>query len=320
MSDPPDRSDPASRAERWRDWRARVRIVHLLQAIGRLHEFCARGPRLIGPCPIHGGDNPQAFSVDSERNVWFCFTGCRRGGNVVDLAWLLSDRSWPRAARWLEQLTGSSVDLPPLPWPRRAEDSREFHPYTRTLALDPAHPFFQKLGLTEQTVRRFEAGAWHGKGFLEGTVAVRLHDPDGNPLGYAARRLDPAAVHALGKWKWPRHCPKRTLLWNWHRVVPDGLHELVLVESPWSVMKLWQAGIRNAVALAGVSVSTAQRTLLARARRLILFLDGDDVGQAATHRLIAEAVHSRIRVIRCPPDTDPADLSENVLVRLLQSA
>ncbi|MBI3893584.1 MAG: toprim domain-containing protein [Candidatus Wallbacteria bacterium] len=311
-----------SHSARWRHWRTRIRIVAILDAIGRLQEFRVRGPRLVGPCPIHGGDNPQAFSVHQERNLWFCFTRCRRGGNVVDLAWLLSAQSWPRTARWLEQLAMASPDLTPLETSQTGHDpgerSRLFRPYTRHLLLDPAHPFFRKLGLTPETVSRFEAGAWHGKGLLQRTVAVRLHDLEGNPLGYAGRRLDPAEVRDRGKWTWPPHFPKGDGLWNWHRIDPDGPAGLVLVEGPWSVMKLWQADVPNTVALGGVYVTQAQRRLMARARQLTLFLDGDEVGQAATTRLVAQGLHSRLRVIQCPSGTDPADLSETALARLLE--
>lgn len=55
----------------WRDWKARVRIVQVLEDIGRLQDFRAVGPRLVGPCPVHGGDNRHAFTVQCERDVWF---------------------------------------------------------------------------------------------------------------------------------------------------------------------------------------------------------------------------------------------------------
>ena len=39
-----------------------------------------KGHRLIGPCPIHHGDNPQAFVMDLRLNLWYCFTQCQAGG------------------------------------------------------------------------------------------------------------------------------------------------------------------------------------------------------------------------------------------------
>lgn len=309
-------------ADHWRTFRSRVRIAQVLNALGRLHEFRVQGPRLIGPCPVHGGDNRHAFSVHRERNLWFCFTRCQRGGTVVDLVWLLSGRSWSRAARWLQQLAMATPDDPS--WETLAAPVRDyqapalFRPYTRRLGLDPAHPFFGKIDLAPNTLRHFEAGAWYGRGLLEGTVAVRLHDPDGNPLGYAGRRLDPGQARDRGKWIWPPRYPKGDSLWNWHRIDPASPSGLVVVESPWSVMKLWQAGITNAVALCGVSASTKQRRRLARAQHILLVLDGDDVGRTAMTRFVTEGLHPRMRAQTCPPGVDPADLTVDELRRLLE--
>lgn len=305
----------------WREWKGRVRIVQILADIGRLPEFRISGHRLIGPCPVHGGDNRRAFSIDRERDLWFCFTRCQTGGDVIDLAWRLSGQSWTRAALWLERLAGAPNCLPELDLvqpPTNRRGGRTFRPFTRCLSLHSSHPFFRDLRIHDATLRLFEAGAWPGEGFLHGTVAVRLHDLDGRPLGYAGRRLDRAAVRRWGKWKWPPGFPKAQLLWNWHRVAPDDADGLTVVEGPWSVMKLWQAGIRNTVALCGAHVSYAQIALLKRARRVTLLLDGDATGRQATARNLASSFHPELRAIHLADGWDPADLTEDHLNELLK--
>jgi DNA primase len=304
----------------WREWKARVSIAQVLEDIGWRRECRVVGTRLVGPCPLHGGDNRHAFTVQTVRNLWFCFTRCQAGGDVIDLVWRLSGHSWTRTADWLERLAVLS------PAPRDPTRDREaparrhaaFRPYTRRLDLDPTHAFFRRLALREDTLRRFEAGAWHGRGFLEGTVAVRLHDLRGNPLGYAGRRLDPEAVRRWGKWKWPPGYPKARGLWNWHRVDPDRADGLIVVEGPWSVMKLLQAGFTNAVALGGVGVSPVQAGLLQRAPSLTLMLDGDEAGERASGRHVADAIHRHMHVVRPPQGLDPADLTQTQLVELLE--
>jgi DNA primase len=47
-----------------------VTIEQVLSDEGLLDRFHRRGPRLVGPCPLHGGDNPTAFTVDLDRNIW----------------------------------------------------------------------------------------------------------------------------------------------------------------------------------------------------------------------------------------------------------
>lgn len=304
---------------RWADIKTRIRIPQILAALGLLSRFRRRGARWVGPCPIHGGDNPNAFTVDGDRNVWFCFTRCGRGGTVLDLALALSGGSWSHMEHWLFGLTvvpATTGELTSTP-PGDGDRAHTFRPFRAALDLDPHHPFFQRMGLRPDTVGRFQAGAWHGRGFLAGTVAVRLHDRDGEAIGYAGRRLDPDLIRRWGKWKWPRGFPKSQLLYAWHLANADLDRRLIVVEGAWSVMKLHQAGVSGAVAVGGTSVSATQRALLSRARKLVLFLDGDAAGRSATVRLVRGALHPNLRVVPCPDALDPADLDEDTLRRLL---
>ena len=43
------------------------------------------GSQLFGCCPIHQGTHPKQFVVDTEKNSWYCFGRCRRGGGSLDL-------------------------------------------------------------------------------------------------------------------------------------------------------------------------------------------------------------------------------------------
>lgn len=315
-------SSQATRS-RWADLKARVRIPQMLAALGLDSGFRMVGSRWVGPCPIHGGDNRTAFVVHSEKNVWFCFTRCG-GGDSLALAYHLCGQSWPRVARWLAQLVGQipTFERPAGVSPRPAPPERPFRPFRAALPLDATHPFFQRLQIAPATLSHFEAGAWHGRGWLEGTVAVRLHDLDGRPLGYAGRRLDPEQIERLGKWKWPPAFPKGRLLYNWHRVRPHLARgqDLIVVEGAWSVMKLWQAGFPNAVALCGCAATAEQLSLISRAKRVLLFLDGDDAGRAGTERLLGANACSNLSVVTCPSGQDPADLSEPTLRDLLTIA
>ena len=42
------------------------------------------GGKVVGPCPVHGGDSPRAFNADLSRNLWHCFSRCKGGGNQID--------------------------------------------------------------------------------------------------------------------------------------------------------------------------------------------------------------------------------------------
>ena len=288
-----------------------VPIEQVLAQRGLLTAMRLRGRRLVGPCPVHGGDNPTAFVVDRNRNTWYCFTRCRGGGDVVKLVCRF-EGGYPQAACYLAALAGAPAVLPPPP-PPRAAGLGGFTPFTRRLPLDPHADFLTKKGIHPDTARRFEAGAYHGRGFLARCVGVRLHDHDGQPLGYLGRRLDHDHARTWGKYKLPSALPKARLLYNFHRVATARRHGLVLVEDAWAVMRLTQLAI-PAVALLGTYLSQHHVRRLAGVPRILLMLDGDPAGRAATARIYRQlATRTTIGIVGLPDGLDPDDLLDHQL-------
>ena len=282
-----------------------VSIEQVLERRGLSSRLKRRGHRLVGPCPVHGGDNPTAFVADCRRDLWNCFTACG-GGDVVELIRVLDRVSYAEVARTLRAMAGTLPERPPAPPP---VPDKTFVPYTRRLTLDPGHPFLAARGIHRQTARCFDIGAWHGRGMLQGSVAVRLHDIEGRPLGYAGRRLHP---DRRGKWVFPKRLPKSSLLYGWHRA--QGRHQpLIVVEGPWEVLRLHQLGL-SAVAMLGTSVNPRQLDLLMR-RNCLVLLDGDQAGRAAA-RPMANVLAAPI--IDLPDGKDPADLSDQQLAALVR--
>lgn len=267
-------------------------VVALLACRGVLPGFRREGNRMFGPCPVHGGDNVRAFVVDLAGDRWFCFTRCRRGGGPVGLA--------------------RALDLaPPDVVPDRTRAVAPFVPYTRALRLDARCAWLAAKGIGPQIATEREVGGWHGTGMLAGCVGVRLHDPDGHPLGYAGRRLDPTEVTRRGKWTFPRGLPKSRLLYGLHHVRGS---RVVLTECPWGVLRLAQLRV-EAVGLLGVAVSTEQRALLARFDEVVVLLDADQAGRTAAAHIASSL--STARVVELPAGADPDDLPDDRLLALV---
>lgn len=294
-----------------------VSIETVLTAKGLAKSLKRRGQRLVGPCPVHGGDNPQAFVVDLARDLWYCFTRCQGGGDVVELVHRMHHVGYRQCAHYLATLAQA-----PTPPSCRVTTPRQkpFRPYTRRLRLDPHAPLLRQKGIRPDTAQRFEAGGYYGPGFLQGCSAVRLHDPQAHPLGYAGRRLDPQQARRYGKWKFPPGLAKRELLYGFHHITRQRHQGLVVVECPWGVMRLMQIGF-PAVALLGIQISSAQLHLLCRTSRIVLLLDGDEAGRSAS-RTIANALtqHAGVRVhrIELPQGLDPDDLNDTDLTHRLR--
>jgi DNA primase len=298
------------------DFRRLKRIVSIekvLASKGLLDQLRRRGAQLVGPCPIHRGDNPSAFTVHRERNIWRCFTTCDAGGDVVELARRLEGGSYSAAATCLARLVGVTTPewrphTPPAP-------PRPFRPFTSQLSLDPTASFLARKRIRPEIARRFEVGAFYGRGMLAGCVAVRLFDPNGAPLGYAGRRLDSEMARMHGKWKLPCRLPRNTLLYGYHHA-PLLLHcGVVVVEGPWGVLRLAQLGI-PAVALLGAHLSPAQQSLLRELPRVAILMDGDKAGRSAT-AMIRQRL-PKVAVIDLPDGLDPDDLADHDLVKVRQ--
>lgn len=267
-------------------------IAQLLARRGLRDGFRRRGHRLFGPCPVHGGDNPRAFVVDLRGDRWYCFTRCCRGGGPATLARAL----------------GLAPSVCPSPRPPPA--TRPFVPYTRQLRLRPSDPWLRDKGIHPAICRDREVGLWPGRGMLENCIALRLHDLDGAPLGYAGRRLEPHAARCRGKWVFPPRLPKSQLLYGAHRVRGS---QVVLTECAWGTLRLAQLGI-DGVALLGVALSEAQTESLKRYSRVVVLMDGDAAGQAASGH-IAARLRAPIAVL--PRGADPDDLDDDALRDLL---
>jgi DNA primase len=297
-----------------------VSVARYLEARGLSQHLRRKGNRLVGPCPVHRGDNPTAFVVDLSKNAWYCFTACGGGGDVVDLVRRVDGVGYAEAARRLAAIAVLPVPTPTdaAPSPAQQRPARPFQPYTRALNLDPNASFLQAKGIAAATARRFEVGQWHGPGFLSGCIGVRLHDPQGHPLGYAGRRLDPEEIHRYGKWKFPPGLPKAEVLYGAHRCQEATDHIVAVTECPWGALRLHQIGI-PAVGLLGTALSASHRQHLALARRVVLVFDGDHAGVAAALRVRATLERqTEVHVAELPEGADPDDLTDQGLIELLR--
>ena len=150
---------------------------------------------------------------------------------------------------------------------------------------------------------------------LAGCIAVRLHDTDGRPLGYAGRRLVPEQAKSHGKWVFPPQLPRNSLLYGFHHARTLLYRGLVLVECPWGVMRFAQLRI-PAVALLGTHLSITQMEMLALAPRIVLMMDGDNTGRKAAvnnHRKLASSLD--VKICDLPDGCDPDDLADYELSR-----
>src|SRR3954470_7760323 len=71
----------------------------------------------VARCPIHGGEKSWAFSVNTKKQVWYCFSACGRGGDVFNLVMELDGAANVKAAAEILEgrpLTDEERTRPPV--------------------------------------------------------------------------------------------------------------------------------------------------------------------------------------------------------------
>ena len=322
----------------FRDIRARVSLEDVLLRFYGLNNLKRDGDKLIGPCPVHGGDSPRAFHCDTRKGVWHCFTKCQGGGNQLDLVAKkegigVRDAALRVHAFFLAGGPPSSVSPtpampsggapatpapPPLPVPPEKADTDDDHgnePLTITLQLAGDHPnLVTERSLKPETIAAFGV-VYCSRGTLRGMIAIPIHDEDGDLVAYAGRRLKPSDIREHGKYKLPKGFKKERVLYRFHAVKDQATeHGLVVVEGFFATMKLFEAGLTNVVATMGVELSPYQAKLLSTAKDLTVLFDGDEAGQHGANK-IKEQIGGTIpvRIIRLPAGTKPDQLTPKML-------
>jgi len=239
------------------------------------------GSELIGPCPLHNGDNPTAFHLNPDKNRWRCFTQCGYG-DVIDFVANMEGCS----------LLDAAVQL--------ATD------YVPGLVQD-VHPFLLSRGFDRDTLKRFSI-KYSNTGRWKGMITVPIHDPSGLYMGIMARRLKHLD---RGKYFIQSGLKRSQILYNYHRINPTN--QIIVTEGPFDVLRLYQAGYTNAIALLGTQLSNFQLSLLVDCT-VLLMLDQDEAGQRA-----AEQIQNKLKQVSSLtlPAKDPAELSPFALRTVL---
>ena len=147
--------------------RSRADIV---QIVGQYVPLKRNGHRYWGLCPFHG-EKTASFSVDQERQVFYCF-GCKAGGSVIQFVMDIERLEFPEAVKHL-------ADQLHMPLPAMEEDpdyqrrrtqrdrlleankeaARFFHQTLFTPAGQASLDYLKRRGLTDSVIRKFGLGA-----------------------------------------------------------------------------------------------------------------------------------------------------------------
>jgi len=152
---------------------------------------------------------------------------------------------------------------------------------------------------------------------FSGRLIFPIWNMSGHVIGFGGRILTPEGapkdVHAPKYVNSPEspfyHKSKVLYGLNFARNGMDKIQEAVIVEGYMDLLALWQAGIRNAVAVSGTALTKDHVQILSRfAKKIFMFLDGDEPGRKAVRRslepLLAQGLEVKVPVLPSPEDPD----------------
>ncbi|MEZ5373301.1 MAG: DNA primase [Microthrixaceae bacterium] len=152
--------------------------------------------------------------------------------------------------------------------------------------------------------------------FFRARVLFPIFDPEGHAVGFGGRIM-PGEEGA--KYKNSRDSDlyhKSRLLYglNWARQAAVRSGKVVICEGYTDVIGFHRAGVPEAVATCGTSLTEDHLKLLSRyVDKVVLAFDADSAGQAAAERIYAweKAFDLAVEVVRLPAGSDPDELSRS---------
>ncbi|PYT21298.1 MAG: hypothetical protein DMG57_39055 [Acidobacteria bacterium] len=315
----------------WTDFGA-VKQAVSLEAVLRHYQVPVlrkRGHQLVGRCPIHRGQRDDSFRASLSKNAFHCFA-CQASGNVLDFVAAMEKCSIRQAAlrlqRWFSLgAPGASTAGRPLGPARRSvrkgelvrekEKSNPPLPFALT-GVDATHPYLIERGIDRATAVEFGVGWYAGPGLLSGRIVIPIANARGQTVAYAGRALD----GGLPKYKLPAGFRKAWELFNLHRAASTRSQTVIVVEGYFDCLRVHQAGLPWVVALMGSSLSAEQENALRELfDRVILLLDGDATGRAASRTMAARlSKKCWVAEVQVPDGAQPDQLSLVALQHLLR--
>jgi len=309
---------------RWADFAA-VKQAISLEAVLRHYQIAGlrrQRDQLQGCCPIHRGRRHDSFRVHLTKNIFQCFA-CQARGNVLDFVAAMEQCSLREAALRLQQWFGirepglrlhpATAGMQKGKLVRKEEESNLPLRFALT-GLERNHPYLAQRGIDPGTAAEFGVGFYPGPGLMSGRIVIPIRNRHGQLVAYAGRALDDRSP----KYKLPAGFHKALELFNLQRAMAVGGKTVIVVEGYFDCMRVHQAGFPCVVALMGSSLSAAQESGLQRFEGILLMLDGDAAGRAASAAIAVRLPGWRsVQVIRIPDGRQPDQLSPSTIRQLL---
>ena len=267
--------------------------------------------RIAFPCPVHGGDNPEACCIFTDgltqKGNWSCWThhceeeyvnnlfGFVRGClSINQNKSATMNETADFCLNFLNKDFDDLIDAPSSVL--RTVDifnksiKRKQGDVSRTQIRERINipsDYYIRRGYEIETLEKFDVGECKADNQpMSGRVIVPIYDEENNYVGCVGRAIK---EHIKPKWLHSQGF-KKDVLYGLNLAKEEIMNTgvVVLVEGQGDVWRLHEAGISNAVGIFGCSINEDQLVLLEKsgAMKIIILTDYDEAGQKASQQII----------------------------------
>lgn len=314
------------------------------QAVGQyLRRLKPSGPEnVMAICPFHrkvdgSEEKSPSFAMSLMTGLWFCHS-CQARGNLFTFLRDVGNSLDYIERRYQPLIDAAKKNLPPPKDPLRPNVFSNAPIAEGLLGIFENCPLaLLDAGFEESTLKSFDVG------FDEAHMRITypLRDLNGSLVGISGGTVQGAWPKykiydkEYPTWGLPERLnwDKSSVLWNAHAIYPQVYFQtapefVVVVEGFKACMWVWQAGIKNVVALLGNYLSYEQKWILERmGAPVYLFLDNNAPGRRGQKKA-AEALRysTRVHMVEYPDrliedeDAQPDSCSPEELIEQVHQA
>ena len=295
-------------------------IADLLDSIG-IQVVTEGEEEITAYCPFHENSRTPALSINTTKAVFHCWNpACGESGTLLKLLQKATGMSTLSAAQLLQTYRGQESAITKVKendelyevWPESTLEHVAVD-WNDTDLLDKYFETLYERGFDDHTLHEFEVGFSKKRQ----RIVVPLRDEFGKLVGFSGRAI---SVDQEPKY-WDKGAPKKYILFNLHRA--KKFSTAIVVEGPFDVMKVFQAGFENVVGTLGGGFTRHQAFKLTQYfRDAILFTDNDEAGRALANK-VQEAMRragKQISFVKYPEGVkDPGEMTAIQIQEAIQS-
>jgi DNA primase len=267
-------------------------------------------------CPIHHGDTNPSLVIYEKTNSFYCF-GCNVGGDVIEFIEQVEGIKFSEAIQKLindkniepEYITNInySEDLVKLIQKLKENKNEKIFDEKILEKYNIKHRYLIDMGFKKETLEYFQIGYCDDENDeLFNRITIPWRDSNGNLIGIIGRDI---TNKSNAKYIAKKGSEKQQHLFNLWNAKYYGKKYLILTEDEKSILRLWEWGFYNAVALGNSGLKERKWLLRKYTPCVYLCLDNDEPGEKATEKIIKE-ISFLIKIYKIPFPIYIKDIAE----------